>query len=194
MIFYPPGSIIRGIQDNTIHGTAIVYYNGDAGTECKPFGDTYERIAPGAFDDVMQRGVDVIATYDHKQGQILGRTPSTLRLIPKAWGIDFELQLPDTTAGRDTRYLIERGDLRGCSFTGRPDAKHSTFTHDNGKRVVTHRKFSEFQEIALVVLPYYTAAQIKRGQDLHSEIEEQWLKLKETEEMIAAAERLYKTA
>ena len=47
-------------------------------------------------------------------------------------GVDYEVDLPDTTAGNDTYELTKRGDVRSASmgFT----AYHDEFTHEGGAR------------------------------------------------------------
>lgn len=75
-----------------------------------------EEVAPGAFDDAVAGG-DVRALLDHNPGRLLGRTASgTLRLAQDATGLAVEIDLPDTTDGRDVTTLLERGDISGMSF------------------------------------------------------------------------------
>ncbi|MDR2726011.1 MAG: HK97 family phage prohead protease [Candidatus Adiutrix sp.] len=75
-----------------------------------------EVIKPGAFRDSLADR-DILAMIDHQPSKILGRTKSgTLRLWEDARGLAFEIDLPDTSAGRDLLALAERGDLGGCSF------------------------------------------------------------------------------
>lgn len=74
-----------------------------------------ERIAPGAFRASLAG--DVLALRDHDAGRVLGRTRSgTLRLSEDARGLAFDLDVPDTTEGRDVLAMAERGDLGGMSF------------------------------------------------------------------------------
>lgn len=168
LTFIQPGSIVRGIENNRVVGTAICYYDGSEGTQCQPYGDqTIERLAPGCLDECLTRSKDIIATFDHKQSNLLGRTPVTLSLVPTPTGLDVVLDLPETTLGRDVGQLIARGDIRGFSFIAKP--KQSTWSKDNGKNVLTIRSFEKLYEVSLVVNPYYTSAQIKRGQDWHSQ-------------------------
>ena len=76
-----------------------------------------ERIKPGAFAGVLASNPDVVATYNHNQSVILGRTTSgTLQLRSDANGLRFDCDLPDTQVARDVHTLVERGDLNACSF------------------------------------------------------------------------------
>lgn len=77
-----------------------------------------EIIRPGAFSRSLKSNPDIVATADHNPAAILARTRSgTLRLAEDAKGLYFDLDVPDTSAGRDVLALAERGDLGGASFT-----------------------------------------------------------------------------
>lgn len=176
LVFSGPNSIT--IDDGIVRGLAAVYYDGSADTECQPYADgTFERLAPGCFDTVMKRGSDVIATFDHNQKNLLGRTRSnTLKLTQSSRGIEVELKLPDTQLGRDVKHLIERGDLHGFSFSAKPGK--TSFAKENGKRVLTIQDFSQLSEIGIVVSPYYAGAKIKRG--WHEAEEQQWNEMQDS--------------
>jgi len=74
-----------------------------------------EVIAPGAFDDALMQ--DVRALVDHDTGRVIGRTKAgTLRMKQDDMGLAVEIDLPDTSDGRDLATLIERGDVSGMSF------------------------------------------------------------------------------
>lgn len=76
-----------------------------------------ETIAPGAFAGSLRSKADVLALVDHDPGRVLARTRSgTLRLAEDSRGLAFDLDLPETAAGRDVLALAERGDLGGMSF------------------------------------------------------------------------------
>jgi len=87
-------------------------------------GDQFrERISPQAFNQTLSRGDDVKALFNHNPDLVLGRTTSkTLRLFTAPDGLHYTVVLPDTSAGRDTRTLIKRGDVTGSSFAFRVDA------------------------------------------------------------------------
>ncbi|MDQ0318773.1 HK97 family phage prohead protease [Pararhizobium capsulatum DSM 1112] len=76
-----------------------------------------ETIAPGAFSATLRTRADVLALVDHDPGRVLARTRSgTLRLSEDSRGLAFDLDVPDTTSGRDVLALAERGDVGGMSF------------------------------------------------------------------------------
>jgi HK97 family phage prohead protease len=75
-----------------------------------------ERIAPGAFAETL-RSDDQLALFGHDMNRVLGRrSAGTLKLEEDDKGLRFELELPDTTDGRDLAVLLERGDIKGNSF------------------------------------------------------------------------------
>ena len=100
-----------------IGGYAAVFYDGSPGTEFELWPDTFERIMPGAFDEALARPDDVRARVNHDSNQILGRTSAgTLRLSVDSKGLRYEIDLPDTTAGRDVFESVQRGDIDSSSF------------------------------------------------------------------------------
>lgn len=79
-------------------------------------GEFRERIRPGAFATSLKKN-EVRALYNHDGGALLGNTRSgTLKLNEDGRGLAFQLDLPDTSIGRDVAELVKRGDLAGCSF------------------------------------------------------------------------------
>ena len=76
-----------------------------------------EVIKAGAFHRSLTSGKDILCQVDHDSSLVLGRTSSgTLRLMEDSHGLRFELDVPDTTTGRDIVELAKRGDLGGMSF------------------------------------------------------------------------------
>ena len=76
-----------------------------------------ERIAAGAFVQSLLRYPDVPALVNHNKQAVLGRTSSgTLTLSNDEVGLAFSLDIPETGLGRDSREMVRRGDVRGCSF------------------------------------------------------------------------------
>jgi HK97 family phage prohead protease len=75
-----------------------------------------EQIAPNAFDEALKTD-DVRALFNHDPNYVLGRTVSkTLTLSVDKKGLRYDVDLPDTAAGRDVKELVRRGDVSGSSF------------------------------------------------------------------------------
>lgn len=97
------------------NGRRLSGYAATFGTEAR-IADFIETIAPGAFAESLA-GRDILALVDHDPTRLLARTKTgTLRLSEDSRGLAFDLDLPDTQAGRDVLALAERGDLGGMSF------------------------------------------------------------------------------
>lgn len=97
-------------RGRTVQGYAAVY-----GALSEDLGGFREKIAPGAFADVLDS--DVRALLNHDPDQLLGRTKSgTLRLAEDPRGLRFELDLPDSPVGENVRAAVARQDLDGASF------------------------------------------------------------------------------
>jgi HK97 family phage prohead protease len=76
-----------------------------------------ERIAPGAFKRSLRAKNDIKLLWNHDSSMVLGSTRAgTLHLFEDDMGLRVEAVLPDTTAGRDAKVLIQRGDVTGFSF------------------------------------------------------------------------------
>jgi uncharacterized protein len=79
--------------------------------------DFVETIRAGAFKHALAANTDILGLVDHDPARVLARTKSgTLRLAEDSHGLHFDLDVPDTTAGRDVLALAERNDLGGASF------------------------------------------------------------------------------
>ncbi len=116
-----------------------------------------EVISAGAFTETL-RTADVLAYFDHDRGRILGRSSSgTLRLNEDAKGLSVEIDLPDTSDGRDVRALIERGDIRGMSFGFRVTKEQWDETGEKAKRTILA---VDLREVSIVSEPAYDGTSI----------------------------------
>lgn len=98
-------------------GRKLVGYAATFGNDALIGGEFVETITPGAFASSLSDGSDVLALVDHDPSKVLARTRSgSLKLNEDATGLAFEIQVPDTQAGRDVLALAERQDLGGMSF------------------------------------------------------------------------------
>lgn len=105
------GAEIRA-KGRKLEGYAALY-----GIEARIGAGLIETIATGAFGATLKERSDILALVDHDPARVLARTRSgTLRLAEDTKGLAFDLDVPDTQAGRDVLALAERGDLGGMSF------------------------------------------------------------------------------
>lgn len=156
-----------------IRGYAAVFHReGEAGTEFRMMDDVAERIAPGAFDRTL-KSADVRGAFNHDPSMILGRTTAgTLRLGTDSRGLWYEIDPPDTTAGRDALALIKRGDVTGSSFAFVP--KSTTYSRSNDGTVVITRNDVDLIDVGPVTFPAYegTSTGVRAiGSDMEDEIE-----------------------
>lgn len=133
----------------------------DAPTVITENGKTFrEVIRAGAFARALAGGREVISTFNHDLGRLLGRTASnTLRLADSAEGLRYEVTLPETA--EDVRELLARGDLRGSSFTAFPlPVGGEKWTAAAGRGGLPLRELTglELLELGPVVLPAYPAS------------------------------------
>ncbi|MGN6536943.1 MAG: HK97 family phage prohead protease [Mesorhizobium sp.] len=111
----------------------------------------YETIASGAFDG--QLSADVRALIDHDAGRVIGRTKAgTLRLSVDTNGLAVEIDLPDTTDGRDLAVQLERGDISGMSFGFRVLKDEWDDSGDIPSRTI---RAVELFEVSAVAFPAY---------------------------------------
>lgn len=135
----------------TVRGYAAVF-NSDADIG----GYWVERIAPGAFSGTM--GNDVRALVDHDSGRVVGRTTAgTLRMSEDERGLAVEIDLPDTTDGRDMAALIKRGDISGMSFGFVVTRQEWDETVDPPIRTIHE---VDLHEVSIVAFPAYEDTEI----------------------------------
>jgi uncharacterized protein len=97
-------------------GRRLEGYVATFGAEAR-IGTFTESLAATAFDRTLADGRDKLAMVDHDPSRVLARTRSgTLRLSKDSRGLAFDLDVPDTQAGRDVLALAQRGDVGGMSF------------------------------------------------------------------------------
>ncbi len=142
----------------TIAGHAAVFYReSDPGTQFQLRANLYERIMPGAFNRAISEAQDVRALFNHDPSHLLGRsTAKTLRLSVDDTGLRYEIDIPDTSTGRDVIASIERGDLTGSSFGFQPVLSRTVPGHDMGADVRLLEDVNLF-DVGPVTYPAYEA-------------------------------------
>ncbi|QMV02581.1 HK97 family phage prohead protease [Devosia sp. D6-9] len=118
-----------------------------------------ETLARGAFTETLKTA-DVRAYFDHDRGRVLGRSSAgTLRLKEDAKGLHVEIDLPDTSDGRDVATLVERGDISGMSFGFSVLRQEWDETADPPRRTILE---VELREVSIVSEPAYDGTSIAR--------------------------------
>jgi HK97 family phage prohead protease len=76
-----------------------------------------ERIRQGAFAATLAENRDILALLDHDMSRVLGRTRSkSLRLAETSRGLEFEVDLPNTSWANDALELVRSNNAGGASF------------------------------------------------------------------------------
>lgn len=127
-------------------------------------GDFVEQIDPGAFEIVTNRQdedgkpLETRCLFNHDPNHLLGRFPTTMRLVVDDKGLRYECLLPESRS--DLAELIRRGDLKGSSFSFVVADGGERWTTENGqsRRVVT--KVKAILDCGPVTYPAYADASV----------------------------------
>lgn len=141
-----------------IAGYALRFYDpADSGTEFRMTENVVERIMPGS----VRFADDVLATFNHNSNQMLGRTSSnTARFAIDQRGVRFDIDLPDTTTGRDVAELVSRGDLSGSSFAFQVNGEDGEDVRKENGEYVRELRALTFYEGGPVATPAYDATSV----------------------------------
>jgi HK97 family phage prohead protease len=133
-----------------------------------------EKVAPGAFKRSLRSKNDVKLLWNHNSDMPLASTRAgTLKLTEDDKGLFVDAILPDTTAGRDARVLIQRGDVTGFSFGFSVPANGDQWSSDGNERTL---KSVRLHEVSVgVSFPAYKAtegtAQVRSLDEVAASIE-----------------------
>lgn len=145
-----------GEEGSTVTGYAAVFNR--ESEDMGWFTEMREIILPGAFDEADMS--DVRALFNHDPNMLLARTSSgTMTLELDKTGLRYTFGIPDTTAGRDLKELLKRGDISQSSF-GFTIAKQS-WEEEKDERGETIRvtrkieKIGRLYDVSPVTYPAY---------------------------------------
>jgi HK97 family phage prohead protease len=118
------------------------------------------KLAPGS----AKFAVPTLALWHHSYAQPIGNTANgSLRLIPDEVGVRVEIDLPDTTTGRDVAELVGDGYVAGMSFAM---AEVLEFTeNDEGEETIVTFTNYLVDEVTVTPIPAFadTSIQVKGG-------------------------------
>ncbi len=152
-------SLVRPVEHraNEAGGVTVVGYAAVFGEVADIGGYFQEVVARGAFTNTL-RTADVRAYFDHDTGRVLGRqSAGTLRLEEDDKGLRVEIDLPDTSDGRDVQTLVDRGDVSGMSFRFEAIRQEWNETVDPPKRTLLEVRLGE---VSVVSEPAYEGTSV----------------------------------
>ena len=117
-----------------------------------------ERIEPGAFDDVLDN--DVRAYFNHDPNFLLGRVSAgTLRLGVDEKGLRYELDIPNTSVGRDLKENMKLGNITQSSFAFTLGKGGDSWERsEDGADIRVIHKVDRLYDVSPVSLPAYPSA------------------------------------
>jgi HK97 family phage prohead protease len=148
----PPEFRAEGTQLRAA-GVAMRY-----GAKSKPIdGKFREAFTAGAFAKTI-REQDVRSHNEH-DGPYLARLGNgSLRLTDDRSSLSYEIDLPDTSAGRDAAHLLERGDIKGSSIGFRALPKAVAWSVDEDGMAFRSVSEAQLLRVDLTIAPYYPAS------------------------------------
>lgn len=166
-------------QSTSIEGYAAVF---NSQTRIGEFFD--EIIEPGAFARSLSENGDVRALFNHNWDNVLGRTKSgTLALKEDDKGLNFKVDLPNTSVARDLAESMARGDINQCSFGFFVTEEAWDYSVEPALRTI---KEVELFEISVVSIPAYddTEASLVRDKDLGKSVEKRTVLIKKINNLL----------
>lgn len=143
-----------------------------------------EVIEPGAFARSLSENGDIRALFNHNWDNVLGRTKSgTLRLEEDEKGLKFEIELPNTSVGRDLAESMSRGDINQCSFGFWITEENWDYSVEPALRTI---KEVELYEISVVSIPAYddTEVSLVHSKEIGKEIEQRMKMIKQINQIL----------
>lgn len=131
-----------------------------------------ERFAPGAFTRSLKEQSDIFGLLHHNRQLILARTTAgSLRVWQDGYGLGFEMAVKDTSLGRDTRVLVDGGELSGMSFQFATEPGADTW--EVGSDGYDLRTVNEawLYEVSIVDRGAYPAAFVRSEQGLRNKLQ-----------------------
>ena len=107
-----------------------------------------EVILPGAFTRTLRSRNEIKAFVNHDTNMVIGSTRAgTLRLSQDEVGLLAEIDLPDTSYGRDLAVSVARGDVSGMSFGFYVPKGGDTWNADYTERTISEIALHEVSPV-----------------------------------------------
>lgn len=141
----------------------LVGYAARFGVNSLTLDDFQERIDPSAFSIVTERRgrkapLETRALFNHDPNHVLGRYPDTLSLSVDERGLKYRILMPKSR--RDIVEAIERGDIRGSSFSFIIAKGGEQWSVENGVNIRTVTRVQSLLDVGPVTFPAYPDATV----------------------------------
>jgi hypothetical protein len=151
----------------------------------------YEVIAPGAFTRTLKARNEIKAFLNHNPDVVLGSTRAgTLRLTQDDKGLLAEIDLPDTTAGRDLSTSVRRGDVSAMSFGFNVPKGGDAWSPDGSERTLNEIALAEVSPVTGFPAYAATSASVRSIPLLAKRMEQDPESLEAAVEFMLAGEHL----
>ncbi len=142
------------IEERAESKRSITGYAAMFNKDSEDFGGWIERIAPGAFDEVMNDPAAVL--FNHDPNLILARNGVTATLEVDSKGLKYRFDAPDTQLGNDLLYLIRNKTIDKSSFAfTTKEVKWSEPDNKKDPAVRTIMKVERLYDVSPVTYPAY---------------------------------------
>lgn len=147
-----PSDISVEVRDDKPDSRTITGYAAVFNKDSENFGWFIERIAPGAFEDVLQN--DTVALFNHDPNYPLARNGVNLTLSEDEFGLKYRFEAPDTTIGNDLLANIRSGVIKQSSFAFTV-AEQKWEEKENEPSIRTIVKVKRLYDVSPVTYPAY---------------------------------------
>lgn len=157
---------LRAAPEGSRSPGTLLGYGAVFNQSSRDLGGWFEEIDPGAFGAPGPDGAldltlhtRVICRSEHDSRLLLGTSDAgTLRLFLDDVGLRYEVDLPDTGAGRDAAVLADRGDYRYSSFAFR--TLEVEWREGSNDELIRRVKSAKLVDVAPVADPAYWGASV----------------------------------
>ncbi len=154
-------------------------------------GGFFEIIREGAFKRSLESGRVIKSFVNHDPNQVLGTTESNppLTITDDKRNMGYEVEIPDTSYGKDLRENLKRGNIKGSSFQFRT-IEDNWYKDDKGE-TVREVISAELFEVGPVTDPAYlpTISELRTLKDSKDEFEAREAEIRQKEEEKEKARR-----
>jgi HK97 family phage prohead protease len=137
-------------ESRTVEGYAAVF---ESDSEVM-WGSWVERIAPGAFSEVLKD--DAVALFNHDPNLILARNMVNMTVTEDEKGLKYRFDAPNTTAGNDLLENLRNGNIKQSSFAFTVKDEEWQESKERSKPSLrTIKKVERLYDVSPVTYPAY---------------------------------------